>query len=1216
MRILLTALSVFFLSYAASAQSCPPRPAAAPKLVNNDICIGQPISVQNLSNANGNDLYYIWDWGDGSKMDTLQTNASPVHIYERPISDMCSQPSGGYVYKIKLTAQNRDANCLSHSTTTDAYAYFSPIADFLAPKDVCIDNPDVAFSNTTCPLNTPGTRFAWNFGDPASGTGDTSSQLNPRHTFTATGTYRVTLTVSSFCNTSVKTMDIVVHDAPSAGGNITYPTSTVCAPYTLTVNNTSQNATSNTWSIQPASGWVFINGTDANSQNPVIRFDENGDYTLNLQINSICGTRDWSSSQKIVVKSKPRVAMDTLVGSCVPFSFRPAATVPNDGGLTPQYNWTIAGGSISTANTFDPGDITFSTTGKYPIKFKATNTCGADSITRYLDVSDKINVVFNNVKGKMCSSESPVQMSALPSGGVWSGPAISASGLFDPAAAGIGTYKLTYTATFGSCTDTKDTTVYVIGTTINAGAPQEACGNQGVPVVLNAATPRGGVWSGTGVTDSVNGVFNPSVSGVGSFTLTYSYTEPSANCPNSATKTFTVHQPPTAVIDSLPSFCINDSKPFKHQSIGGVSYKWFFGDGDSTNLENPSHAYATEGQYPIKLVVTSSQSCMDTTTSQVLVSAPAKASYTQSVNQGCTPLSVVFNNKSTGTNATYTWNFGNGRIVTTANPGAVIFDNNIDRDTQFIITMQATTPGCSFTVDSSRLTVYTKPKANFAYDIGSGCSPLEVRFSNVSTGSPTSFYWNFGNGITSNSETPSTQTFYTDTIARDYTIRLVATNTCGNDTMNRKVTVTPSSVKAFFGVDRTEGCSPLTINLTNASSYGSKITYNLGDGTTTNDGDVQHTYTMPGTYTIVQKANGGGCGQDSTQRVINVWGTPSVDFTYEQFNACKDRRIQFKQATSPDVSVWWQFGDGNESGMHDPLHDYVSSGTYTVKLSVEDIIHGCKNSDSTTMDVRSPLAFKIDSIRHSGCFGVNSGAIVIRKDDVTGGLPYYEFSINDPTFKEASRTGIFSNLKGRQNYTIAVRDRAGCVDTSMVYINGFPTLGLDAGKDREIDLGDSTQTFVTTNTYKAVSLKWTPSKSVSCDTCDNVWLSPIETTSYTVSGKGPEGCTEKARITVRVASNRKVFVPNVFSPDADGNNDYFYPYTARNVKKINYFRVFSRWGDLVFENKDFQPNEQASGWNGKHKGVALPPDVYVYVMELELKNGIVEIYKGNVTLMK
>ena len=1216
MRILLTTFSFFLLLHTVSSQTCPPRPAAAPKLVNNDICIGQPISVQNLSNENGNSLYYIWDWGDGSKLDTLQTNAAPVHIYERPISDMCSQPNGGYVYKIKLTAQNRDAGCLNHSTTTDAYAYFSPIADFVAPKEVCIDNPLVAFSNTTCPLNTPGTRILWNFGDAGSGTADTSSEVNPRHTFSDTGTFTVKLTVSSFCNTSIKTMTIIVHEAPVADADFSFPTTTVCAPYTLTMNNASKKATASTWSVQPGTGWRFINGTDANSQSPVILFTDNGEYTLNLQINSVCGTRDWVSNKKIIVKSKPTVAMDTLVGSCVPFSIKPVAMVVNEGGLTPEYSWTIAGGSISSANTLDPGDILFSTTGTYPIKFKATNTCGADSITRYLEVSDKINILFKNIKGKLCSSEAPVQMNALPAGGVWSGTAISESGLFDPVAAGVGTFKLTYSATFGSCTDKKDTTITVIGTTVNAGAPQEACFNQGTPTTLFSATPSGGVWSGTGIIDSVKGIFDPSVSGVGSFNLTYNYSESTANCPNMAVKIFTVHQPPTAVIDSIPAFCVNDSKPFKHSSIGSVQVKWFFGDGDSTIQENPSHAYKTEGQYDVKLTVVSSQNCKDTTTRKAIVSAPAKADFTQSVDQGCTPLSVTFTNKSIGTNAVYTWHFGNGRNVTTTNPGEVIFDNNINRDTQFLITMLAVTPGCPMTKDSSYLTVYTKPKANFSYDIGSGCSPLEIGFSNVSTGSPRSFAWNFGNGKNSTLESPGKQIYYTDSTAKEYTIRLIATNTCGHDTMTRKVTVTPSSVKAFFGVDRTEGCSPLTVNVTGASSYGSKITYDLGDGTVTNDGTVQHVYTKPGTYRIVQKANGGGCGQDSVERIINVWATPSVKFSYVQFNACKDRRVQFKQTTSPNASVWWDFGDGTTSGMHDPLHDYGHSGTFKAKLFVEDITHGCKNSDSTVLDVRSPLAFKVDSIRHSGCYGVNTGAIVIRKDDVTGGLPYYEFSVNDSTFKDGNRTGIFANLKGRETYTVAVRDRAGCVDTLMVYINGFPTLSLDAGKDREIDLGDSTQTFVTTNTYRALELKWTPASTVSCDTCENVWLSPTETTTYTVAGKGTEGCIERARVTVRVVSNRKVYIPNVFSPDGDGSNDYFYPFTARNVKTINYFRIYTRWGERVFENRDFQPNEHLSGWDGKHRGIALAPDVYVYVMEIELKNGILEIYKGDVTLMR
>lgn len=1216
MRILLTALSVFLLTLTAHSQTCPPRPAAAPKLVNNDICIGQPISVQNLSNANGNDLYYIWDWGDGSKADTVQNTNAPVHVYERPISDMCTQPSGGYIYKIKLTAQNRDANCLSHSTTTDAYAYFSPIADFIAPLEICMDNPEVVFQNTTCPLNTPDTQISWDFGDPASGTNNTSTQVHPRHTFTSVGTYTVKLTVTSFCNTSVKTMNIIVHEAPKAGGTFTTPTTTVCAPYTMTVNNAAEQALSQTWSVEPGSGWVFVDGTDATSANPVIRFTEGGEYIVKQQINSLCGTRDWSS-QKIVVNDKPRVSMDTLIGSCVPFSIKPVGQVLYDGGRLPtEYRWTIIGGSVSSATTLDPGNITFSNPGTYPIKFKASNVCGSDSIIRNLAASDKIRIAFDNIKDTMCNSETSVQMRAYPTGGAWSGTGISPEGIFNPSVAGIGTHRLTYTYTFGTCSDFKDTTVYVMGTALSAGPAQQVCSNNGARIALTGATPVGGVWSGVGITDVNTGTFDPSVSGVGVFSLTYTYEDAASKCPNFAIKTVTVHQPPTATINSLPPFCINDSKTFTHQSVGGKTYRWQFGDGQSSSDESPTHAYSTEGEYTVQLMVTDSNNCINTASNKAIVSVPAIPQFTASTVQGCTPLAVVLDNTTVGQNASYSWDFGNGRNTTVKNPGSVIFENTIDRDTQFLVIMTATTPGCPARIDSTRLTVYTKAKANFSYDVGTGCSPLRVRLSNASTGSPRSFSWNFGNGITSTTEVPSVQTYYTDTVARNYSIRLIATNTCGSDTLSRQVTVTPSEVRAFFGVDRTEGCAPLTVNVTGAASYGAKIRYELGDGAVTNDANITHTYTIPGTYKIVQRAVGGACGQDSVERIINVWATPEAKFTYSQFNICKDRRVKFVQRDTSNVSVRWTFGDGAETGMYNPIHDYGRSGTFDVKFYIEDMSHGCKNADSTTIEVRSPLVFKVDSIRHSGCYGINTGAIVIQKGDVTGGLPFYEFSVNDSTFKESNRNGIFSNLKGRERYVVAVRDRAGCVDTTTVYIKGFPPLGLDAGRDREIDLGDSTQTFVTTNAYKPTDIKWLPARTVSCDTCENVWLSPLETTTYSVTAKGPDGCTEKAYVTVRVVSNRKVFIPNIFSPDGDGNNDRFYPYTARNVNKINYFRVFSRWGEMVYENKDFQPNEQDAGWDGKHNGTVLPSDVYVYVMEIELKNGLVEIYKGDVTLMR
>ena len=341
-----------------------------------------------------------------------------------------------------------------------------------------------------------------------------------------------------------------------------------------------------------------------------------------------------------------------------------------------------------------------------------------------------------------------------------------------------------------------------------------------------------------------------------------------------------------------------------------------------------------------------------------------------------------------------------------------------------------------------------------------------------------------------------------------YKISLISTNFCGNDTVIRSVTVTPPSVKAFFGIDKVEGCSPLTVNLSGAATPGATATYNLSDGTISNDKNIVHTFTIPGTYKIRQQVSG-SCGQDSMDRVVNVWATPSVKFTSSQFNICKDRRVQFRQQTSPNVGVTWNLGEGTITGTHDPLYDYKRSGNFMVKLFVNDLSHGCKNADSTLIEVRSPLKFGFDSIRHSSCFGINTGAIVIRRGDVTGGLPTYEFALNDSTFKDISLSGIFSNLEGRKRNTIWVRDRAGCVDSASTYIKGFPSLMLDAGRDREIDLGDSTHTFVTTNAYKLLNLKWTPSVSVSCDTCQEVYLQPLETTTYTVKATGPEGCMEK-----------------------------------------------------------------------------------------------------------
>jgi gliding motility-associated-like protein len=113
------------------------------------------------------------------------------------------------------------------------------------------------------------------------------------------------------------------------------------------------------------------------------------------------------------------------------------------------------------------------------------------------------------------------------------------------------------------------------------------------------------------------------------------------------------------------------------------------------------------------------------------------------------------------------------------------------------------------------------------------------------------------------------------------------------------------------------------------------------------------------------------------------------------------------------------------------------------------------------------------------------------------------------------------------------------------------------------------------------------------------------------------GCRDEDKVTVIVDRRRFVYVPNVFSPDKDGDNDWFSVFakegTVRNIKSLE---VFDRWGNAMYTITDFQPNDPALGWNGTFRGDDMNPGVYVWYMEVEFIDGVVELYKGDVTLIR
>ena len=144
---------------------------------------------------------------------------------------------------------------------------------------------------------------------------------------------------------------------------------------------------------------------------------------------------------------------------------------------------------------------------------------------------------------------------------------------------------------------------------------------------------------------------------------------------------------------------------------------------------------------------------------------------------------------------------------------------------------------------------------------------------------------------------------------------------------------------------------------------------------------------------------------------------------------------------------------------------------------------------------------------------------------------------------------------------------------------------------------------------------WAARPGLSCYGCPEPDARPLRTTTYVLTVTALGGCTDVDSVTVRVNDRRNVYVPNSFSPNDDGENDRFTVYAGPEVLTVRKLRVYSRWGELVFDGTDLPPNEERAGWNGRFRGRDLSPSVFVWFAEVEFIDGVLAVYEGSVTLV-
>ncbi len=306
--------------------------------------------------------------------------------------------------------------------------------------------------------------------------------------------------------------------------------------------------------------------------------------------------------------------------------------------------------------------------------------------------------------------------------------------------------------------------------------------------------------------------------------------------------------------------------------------------------------------------------------------------------------------------------------------------------------------------------------------------------------------------------------------------------------------------------------------------------------------------------------------------------------------------------TGPGNSFSYDWSNGSNLEVANGL----SAGTYT--LMVENEL-GCQATASYTLD--EPTAIDISfTTNQLTCNDPPDGGVVTI-EQINGGVPPYQFSSNGSVYSDALNvTGFFAGTQ-----SLHIQDAGGCIIEVPATIDGPEELIVSLGDDMEIDLGDEVTLEAQVN-ISDVAYEWMPFTDSLCLDCSSIDVIPTESGIYSVIVTDQFDCTEVADVFINVLKKRKVFVPNAFSPNDDGFNDFFMPYAGKGVSIINEFRVFDRQGNNVFASANFHPEDINYAWDGTFKGQQMQPGVFVWFAKVEFIDGVEEVLKGDVTLIR
>ncbi len=575
-----------------------------------------------------------------------------------------------------------------------------------------------------------------------------------------------------------------------------------------------------------------------------------------------------------------------------------------------------------------------------------------------------------------------------------------------------------------------------------------------------------------------------------------------------------------------------------------------------------------------------------------------------------TPLSVIVSGPA-GATFSYAWTTADGQIVSGADQPQPL----IAAPGTYEVLVTNENNGCEETAEVQVFQDITPPvaEAGNAAEITCDNAVVSLNGAGSSSGANFTYLWS-GSGLVSGENTLVPQ------VNEAGSYQLTVTNEDNHCTSADVVVVSENTTPPVVVLAEADPitCAVETVALNPAGTdAGANFSWlwSTPDGQFYDLSDPQAPLVnAPGTYILEVENDLNGCVETAQVQVQEDKTEPGAEAGPDLELNCHLTQVNLNAQANvqgiPLAYSWTTTGGNilNGADEQDPLIN--APGLYEV--TVTNLLNGCTSTDALTVTENMPQTFDFET-DDPGCAG-QTGSIVFQT--VIGGAPPYLYSVDNG--QSFSSSPVFNSLEPGA-YDLVVMDANDCPLDDVAFIPE----GLEVLVDLEAyvltSYGETTILNAITNIAPddIEEIIWSPTDGLSCTDCLNPSAQPDETTYYFVTIRTKDGCEADAKVLVVVDKQAAIYVPNAFSPNGDGNNDLFMIFAGPNqVEKVRNFLVFNRWGETVFEYHNFDPNNPAYGWDGTFRGQPLNPAVFAWYAEIEFKDGRVELFEGDVQLVR